>query len=91
MWQGTFFFFFYENRDFSKIKQKKGMKWPRKLVFKNFGMILSIVLAKNDVKLSFFGVLLSCDSVSWKLIVSKSWITIKFMMEDVCCFFYENI
>ena len=63
------------------------MKWPRKLVFKNFGMILSIVLAKNDVKLSFFGVLLSCDSVSWKLIVSKSWITIKFMMEDVCCFF----
>lgn len=48
------------------------MKWPRKLVFKNFGMILSIVLAKNDVKLSFFGVLLSCDSVSWKLIVSKS-------------------
>lgn len=67
------------------------MNWLRKLVFENFGMILSIVLAKNDVKLSFFGVPLSCDSVSWKLLVSKLWITIKFMMEDVCCFFYENI
>ena len=30
------------------------MKWLRKLVFKNFGKILSIVLSKNNGKTKFF-------------------------------------